>query len=192
MTITADAMLTYVLVAFGGFLVKVFFDKLKSKTEDNMNKARKFEEQLWKNEIEQIVKESNKALKDELLDDIKRFQSESNSTFDYWQKMYWDAVNRLTDVQKEFILLKEQDVIFYKFLLIDTCKEYLERGQMTQYQFDRLTEWYKIYKALGGNNQGDLYYKRAVSLPIIANEHEDIDKEKNSIFNYADQIEKEK
>ena len=192
MTITADAMLTYVLVAFGGFLVKVFFDKLKSKTEENMNKARKFEEQLWKNEIEQIVKESNKALKDELLDDIKRFQTESNSTFDYWQKMYWDAVNRLTDVQKDFVLLKEQDIIFYKYLLIDTCKEYLERGKMSQYQFDRLTEWYKIYKALGGNNQGDLYYKRAVALPIIANEHDDIDKEKNSIFNYDDQIEKEK
>lgn len=192
MTITADAMLTYVLVAFGGFLVKVFFDKLKSKTEENMSKARKFEEQLWKNEIEQIVKESNKALKDELLDDIKKFQSESNSTFDYWQKMYWDAVNRLTDVQKDFVLLKEQDIIFYKYLLIDTCKEYLERGKMSQYQFDRLTEWYKIYKALGGNNQGDLYYKRAVALPIIANEHDDIDKEKNSIFNYDDQIEKEK
>ena len=59
---------------------------------------------------------------------------------------------------------------------------------MTQYQFDRLTEWYKIYKSLGGNHQGDLYYKRAVALPIVANEHENEEQERHSIFDYGDQI----
>jgi hypothetical protein len=76
-------------------------------------------------------------------------------------------------------------------LLIDTCKEYLAVGEMTQYQFDRLTEWYKMYKALGGNSQGDLYYKRAVTLPIVPNEHDEIDKEMHSIFDYQDQVKKD-
>ena len=91
-------------------------------------------------------------------------------------------------MQKQFKVLEEQDIIFYKYLLIDTCKEYLSKGEMTQYQFDRLTEWYKIYKSLGGNSQGDLYYKRTVALPIIANEHDNEDKEMHSIFDYTDQV----
>ena len=188
MTITADAILTYILVAAGGFLVKVFLDWIKSAADDKADKAKKFEEQTLKNEIEKIVKETNEAFKKELLDDISRIQAEEKTNYDYWQKMYWDAVNRLTEVQKEFNLLKEQDILFYKYLLIDTCKEYIDNGKMTQYQFDRLTEGYKIYKALGGNHQGDLYYKRAVALPIIANEHDNEDKEMHSIFDYADQV----
>lgn len=188
MTITADAILTYILVAAGGFLVKVFLDWIKSTADDKADKAKRFEEQTLKNEIEKIVKESNENFKKELLDDISRIQAEEKTNYDYWQKMYWDAVNRLTEVQKEFNLLKEQDILFYKYLLIDTCKEYIDNGKMTQYQFDRLTEWYKIYKALGGNHQGDLYYKRAVALPIIANEHDNEDKEMHSIFDYTDQV----
>ena len=61
---------------------------------------------------------------------------------------------------------------------------------MTQYQFDRLTEWYKIYKELGGNSQGDLYYKKAVALPIVDNEHSDTEDEFDSIFDYDEQIKK--
>ena len=122
MTITADAILTYILVAAGGFLVKVFLDWIKSTADDKADKAKKFEEQTLKNEIEKIVKETNEAFKKELLDDISRIQAEEKTNYDYWQKMYWDAVNRLTEVQKEFNLLKEQDILFYKYLLIDNYK----------------------------------------------------------------------
>lgn len=188
MTITADAVLAYILVAVGGFLVKVFLDWIKNTADDKADKAKRFEEQTLKNEIEKIVKESNDAFKKELLDDIAKIQAEEKTSYDYWQKMYWDAVNRLSEVQKQFKVLEEQDIIFYKYLLIDTCKEYLSKGEMTQYQFDRLTEWYKIYKSLGGNSQGDLYYKRTVALPIIANEHDNEDKEMHSIFDYTDQV----
>lgn len=188
MTITADAILTYVLVAIGGFLVKSALDWIKNTGEEKVDKARKFEEQTLRNEIEKIVKESNKAFKEELLEDISKLQAEESKNYEYWQKMYWDAVNRLSEVQKQFKVLEEQDIIFYKYLLIDTCKEYLSKGEMTQYQFDRLTEWYKIYKSLGGNHQGDLYYKRAVALPIVANEHENEEQERHSIFDYGDQI----
>lgn len=188
MTITADAILTYILVAIGGFLIKVFLDWIKTSAEEQSDKAKRFEEQTLRNEIEKIVRESNKAFKAELLEDIAKLQAEESKNYEYWQKMYWDAVNRLNEISKEFKVLEEQDIIFYRYLLIDSCKEYLAKGEMTQYQFDRLTEWYKIYKSLGGNNQGDLYYKRAVALPIVANEHEDADKEMHSIFNYTDEI----
>ena len=191
-TISADALLTYIIIGTAGFAFKALLDWGKTKTEQKMDNAKKYEEQTLKQEIKKIVKESNQSFKEELLDDIGKIQAEEKETYNYWQKMYWDAVNRLTEIQKEFNLLKEQDVIFYKLLLIDTCKEYIDNGKMTQYQFDRLTEWYKIYKALGGNHQGDLYYKRAVALPIVPNEHENEDKEMHSIFDYTDQITKEK
>ena len=48
---------------------------------------------------------------------------------------------------------------------------------MTQFQFDKLTELHKIYNSLGGNSQGDLYYNKAISLPIVKDDervlHED-------------------
>ena len=191
MNISADEVLAYILVAVGGFLVKAFLDWIKSVGEEKNEKAKKFEEKNLREEIEKIVTESNKQLKKELIEDLSSFQTETKATYDYWQKMYWDAIGRLNDTQKEFEVLKEQDVLFHKYLLIDTCKEYLAVGEMTQYQFDILTEWYKMYKALGGNSQGDLYYKRAVTLPIVPNEHDEIDKEMHSIFDYQDQVKKD-
>ena len=140
MTITADAILTYILVAVGGFLVKVILDKIKQTAEDKTDKARRFEEQSWKTEITKIVREENAALKKELSESIEEIQKEGRKNYDYWQKMYWDAVARLEKVQKNFENLEKQDIIFYRNLLIDTCKEYLAAGELTEYQFDRLTE----------------------------------------------------
>jgi hypothetical protein len=45
MTITADAILSYVLMAIGGFLVKVFLDWIKTSAEEKNDKAKRFEEQ---------------------------------------------------------------------------------------------------------------------------------------------------
>lgn len=191
-TQTVVGILIFVFSTIGGYCLRTWLDWKRVEAETKINKAKKYDEQELTKVIENIVKESNESFKKEFFEDIAKIRAEEKTNYDYWQKMYWDAVNRLTEVSKEFNLLKEQDVIFYKYLLIDTCKEYIDNGKMTQYQFDRLTEWYKIYKALGGNSQGDLYYKRAVALPIIANEHDDVDKEMHSIFDYADQITKKK
>ena len=191
MTITADAVLTYVLVAVGGFLVKVALDWGKQRVEDKTDKARRFEEQSWKTEITKIVREENASLKKELNESIVEIQKEGRKNYDYWQKMYWDAVARLENVQKKFENLEKQDIIFYRNLLIDTCKEYLAIGELTEYQFDRLTEWYKIYKELGGNHQGDLYYKKAVALPIIKDKHAEEDQKMHSIFDYEDLVKSE-
>lgn len=54
----------------------------------------------------------------------------------------------------------------YRFRLIQLCKAYIKQGYMTQDQYDQLTEFYKLYKALGGNGQAQEYYERAIDLPI--------------------------
>ena len=190
-TISADAILTYVLVAFGGFLVKYIWDRLVKEHTNQEDKAKAYDKKELQAMIEKIAKESCDQHSYELTNKIEQAKAESKATYDYWQKMYWDAVHRLEDAQKDFKRLEEQDMIFYKYLLIDTCKDYIAYGGMTQYQFDRLAEWYKIYKTLGGNGQGDLYYKKAVELPIISKDEFDVVSDNSnhgaSIFNYNEQ-----
>ena len=189
-TITADGVLYYILAFLGGALLRYIWDKFIKEESKKEEKAKKYDEQEMKEIVTNIVQDSCDQIKEEMLKSMNDFKNESKSTFDYWQKMYWDAIDRLESVRKDFVLLKEQDVVFYKRLLIDTCKDYISHGKMTQYQFDRLTEWYKIYKELGGNSQGDLYYKKAVALPIVDNEHSDTEDEFDSIFDYDEQIKK--
>ena len=149
MTISADALLTYILVAVGGFLIKAIWDQLVKKGQETQQKAASFD----KAEMAEFIKAT-------MMDHMN-----------YFQKKYNEAVDHLASVEKDFLALREQNLAFYRYQLINTCKKYLAQGEITQYQFDRLTELHKIYHSLGGNSQGDLYYQKALKLPI-AKEHE--------------------
>lgn len=54
----------------------------------------------------------------------------------------------------------------YKFRLTQMCRLYIKQGFMTQDQYDQLTEFYKLYEALGGNGQAKQYYERTIKLEI--------------------------
>lgn len=54
----------------------------------------------------------------------------------------------------------------YKFRLTQMCRLYLKQGYMTQDQYDQLTEFYKLYEALGGNGQAKQYFEKTIVLPI--------------------------
>ena len=54
----------------------------------------------------------------------------------------------------------------YKFRLTQMCRLYLKQGYMTQDQYDQLTEFYKLYEALGGNGQAKQYFDKTIALPI--------------------------
>lgn len=54
----------------------------------------------------------------------------------------------------------------YRFRLVQLCKEFIRQGYMTQPQYDQLTEFYKLYEALGGNGQAKDYYDKAMLLDI--------------------------
>ena len=177
MNISADAMLSYIIAALGGFFLKYLWDKLVKEQNNKEEKAIKYDEKELQETIEKIVKNSCITFKGELEKSLNDFKIESKSTFDYWQKKYWEAVDNLREVEKDFKTLREQDLQFYKYQLINACKLYISQGKMTQFQFDKLTELHKIYNSLGGNSQGDLYYNKAISLPIVKDDervlHED-------------------
>lgn len=54
----------------------------------------------------------------------------------------------------------------YKYRLTQLCKQYIAQGYMTQDQYDQLTEFYKLYTALGGNGQAKQYYEKTITLEI--------------------------
>ena len=54
----------------------------------------------------------------------------------------------------------------YKFRLTQMCRLYLKQGYMTQDQYEQLTEFYKLYEALGGNGQAKQYFEKTIALPI--------------------------
>lgn len=166
--ISADALLSYILVAFGGFLVKAIWDYLMRKGKETHEKAASFD----KAEMAEFIKAT-------MMDHMN-----------YFQKKYNEAVDHLAEVEKDFLALREQNLNFFRYQLINTCKKYLAQGEITQYQFDRLTELHKIYHSLGGNSQGDLYYQRALKLPIVKeNEHLPVNHEDDEIYVTAEDME---
>lgn len=60
---------------------------------------------------------------------------------------------------------KHMDLIIssYRFRLVQLCRELLKQGHMTQIQYDQLTEFYKLYTALGGNGQAHDYYNSVMT-----------------------------
>ena len=170
MNISVDAVVSYVLVAFAGFFVKYVWDQLVKDVDNKKEKISKYDQEELKDNVTNIVQEVCEGFRKDLENSLNEFKVESKSTFEYWQKKYWEAVDNLHEVEKDFKTLREQDLQFYKYQLINACKMYIAQGNMTQFQFDKLSELHKIYNSLGGNSQGDLYYNKAISLPIVKEE----------------------
>ena len=183
MNINADAVLSYILVAFGGFLIKYFWDKMVENGKEKSKKAEEYDKRVLKEVVEDIVKESCMQFKNGLEESINDFKSKASAEFERYSTMYWEAVDDLHAVEKDFNYLREQDLAFYKYQLINSCKKYISQGFITQYQFDRLSELHKIYHDLGGNSQGDMYYEKATQLKIITdNSYKAIDQLDDELF----------
>ena len=183
MQIDANTLLTTVIAAFGGFLLKYVWDKMVKAHNTTDEKAHKYDEQQLQETVEKIVKEMCIQFKGGLEASINEFKVQADAEFKRYSEMYWEAVRHLDEVEADFKHLRAQDVAFYKYQLMNACKRYLSAGYLTQYQFDRLTELHKIYNDLGGNAQGDFYFNKAIQLPIINdNSYQKIDEAADELF----------
>ena len=54
----------------------------------------------------------------------------------------------------------------YRYRLVQLCRIYLKQGFMNQDQFEQLSEFYKMYRGLGGNGQAEEFYDKTRALPI--------------------------
>ena len=57
-------------------------------------------------------------------------------------------------------------VASYRFRLVQLCKGFLSQGFITAGQMEQLSEFYKLYTGLGGNGQAEIYYNKAMQLPL--------------------------
>ena len=150
---------------------------------EKSEKAEAYDKKVLREVVEDIVKESCMQFKGGLEESINEFKAHAENEFKRYSEMYWKAVGNLEEVEKNFKHLREQDLAFYKYQLINSCKKYISQGFITQYQFDRLSELHKIYHDLGGNSQGDMYYEKATQLKIISdNSYKAIDQMDDELY----------
>ena len=112
-----------------------------------MTKYKKLLEQQDQQEIEKLIDDRIQLLKEEV------------------QEIYHiiQEIDKRHERQLEVILTS------YRYRLIALCKAHLERGFMTTEEFEQLSELWKVYSGLGGNDQGEDYYKRTIVLPVKDN-----------------------
>jgi len=183
MTINADTVLGALIAMVAGLFVTFLWNQLVKVRDKKAEKAEKYDQQALEETIKQVVTETFNDLSGRMDASLASFKKESDATFEYWKTMYWEAVDHLKLVEKDFQHLRAQDLMFYKYQLINSCKKYLAQGYITQYQFDRLSELHKIYHDLGGNNQGDLYFERASQLELAKdNAYKPVDSLDDELF----------
>lgn len=183
MEINADAVLGALIAMLAGLFVTFIWNQLLQIREKKNEKAEKYDQQALEETIAKVVKETFSSCQTEMQESLMNFKKESDATFEYWKTMYWEAVDHLKEVEHDFQHLRAQDLMFYKYQLINSCKKYLAQGYITQYQFDRLSELHKIYHDLGGNNQGDLYFERASRLELAKdNAYKPVDSLDDELF----------
>ena len=104
----------------------------------------------------------------------KLIEEKENSTLDSTIETHIEPIRQEIEELRKYVLEstsvanKNIDLILasYRFRLTQLCKAYIQRGFMTNTEYEQLVEFYKVYTGLGGNGQAKTYYERAVQLPV--------------------------
>ena len=104
----------------------------------------------------------------------KLVEEKENNTLDSTIETHIEPIRQEIEELRKYVLesnsdtSKHMDLILssYRFRLTQLCKAYIQRGFMTNVEYEQLVEFYKVYAGLGGNGQAKTYYERAVQLPV--------------------------
>ena len=104
----------------------------------------------------------------------KLIEEKENSSLDNTIETHIEPIRQEIEELRKYVLEsnndtnKHMDLILssYRFRLTQLCKAYIQRGFMTNAEYEQLVEFYKVYTGLGGNGQAKTYYERAVQLPV--------------------------
>lgn len=104
----------------------------------------------------------------------KLIEEKENSSLDNTIETHIEPIRQEIEELRKYVLEstsvanKNIDLILasYRFRLTQLCKAYIQRGFMTNTEYEQLVEFYKVYAGLGGNGQAKTYYERAVQLPV--------------------------
>ena len=104
----------------------------------------------------------------------KLIEEKENNSLDNTIETHIEPIRQEIEELRKYVLEsnsdtnKHMDLILssYRFRLTQLCKAYIQRGFMTNTEYEQLVEFYKVYTGLGGNGQAKTYYERAVQLPV--------------------------
>ena len=104
----------------------------------------------------------------------KLIEEKENNSLDNTIETHIEPIRQEIEELRKYVLEstsvanKNIDLILasYRFRLTQLCKAYIQRGFMTNTEYEQLVEFYKVYTGLGGNGQAKTYYERAVQLPV--------------------------
>ena len=136
--------------------------KLKELQEEEKNRQYR---QMILDEIEPIINELT-HLKNELntltLQGKTKLDDLLHEAADVKAQMYAD----LEKTHQETLDALDLIINSYKFRLIQLCKTHLRDDYISESDFERITEMYKLYHGLGGNGQAQEYYEKVLRLEI--------------------------
>lgn len=140
-----------------GFCKYVMNQKKLLENELQANQNQQYRQMIL-NEINPIIDEIH-LIKENLKQEVIRLENASKREHD---KMYKDLEQEIQKYNRDLDLI----VNSYKFRFIQLCKSHLSDKCISNDDFERLTEMYKLYTGLGGNGQAKEYYEKVLDLPI--------------------------
>lgn len=140
-------ILTTLITAFLLFVFRGFYKEYKSTK--NTNAALTKEEERRK--IKELIHEETRPILDELEELYHRVEG-----------VEFDLENCEKQERQDIAAIR----VSYRFRLISLCKSYIHKGYMTTAEYEQLSEFFRVYREIGGNGQAAEWYNRASALSI--------------------------
>ena len=154
-TLNADAILTGIVCVLAGYLLKYLWDLAIRYKENKDTKAESFDKEQLEKTIKAAVKEELEPIKAQYVEDAARLNND----------------------ESQIRLMLNQDMEFYRQILVSECQQWLVRGYITKDGFEKIAGLHRIYKAFGGNSDGDMIYDKTIKLDIKTDKELEQEKE---------------
>lgn len=130
----------------------------------------------WKNS--QLMKEKDQAEKNAATLAEQKLDHKINTSIEIELEPIYQELEDLRKYCRDNENLEKSHmaliVASYRFRLIQLCKGFLNQGYITTAQMEQLGEFYKLYTGLGGNGHAQVYYNKAMQLPLKV-DHDEVE-----------------
>ena len=127
-----------------------------------------------------LIKEQTKKHNEETQrkEEVLKCLIETNKEILTWRKNTEENIKTLKEtvnnIDKHLSLIKNGGMAILRDRSIQSCRVFIEKGQIGLIPRENIREMYKWYHELGGNGIGEMYYKQAMELKVKPSSSEDI------------------
>ena len=106
--------------------------------------------------------EERQKIRDLIQEETRPIVNELQELYHHVEGIEYDLENCERQERQDVAAIR----VSYRFRLISLCKSYIHKGYMTTAEYEQLSEFFRVYEAIGGNGQAKEWYERACELPI--------------------------